>query len=368
MRRLLLGVYQLLWVTIRPLIYRLDAMTAHAYALKLLMWLDSTPLFLYMIRLTAHTAAPRHEQTVGGVTLPYPIMLAAGLVKGTGYSSEEEALKAVNAGENIIPGWRSMPTLVGAVEFGSYTRYPRVGNSGTVLWRLDNGLSLQNRVGLKNPGAQAAAAFLARKHVHLPPVFGLNIAVSPGLDDSAQEAREFVDSLHLFLDAGIRPSWVTLNISCPNTENDPDAMQTAGKIRILCGAAQTVLHPQAIPLWIKISPGLTVVQADSLTAAFIDTGVRAVIATNTRAEPSPDDLSVMAGVSGARLRREAYSTAGQMVRAIQRANATIDVITCGGIQTGSHWKQAGKCATQIYTALVHRGPLAAALIQNEADL
>ena len=37
--------------------------------------------------------------------------------------------------------------------------------------------STQNRVGLKNPGAQAAAAFLARNKTQLPTTYGINIAV-----------------------------------------------------------------------------------------------------------------------------------------------------------------------------------------------
>ena len=44
--------------------------------------------------------------TVGEVTLDSPLMLAAGLVKGDGFESEEAALAAVERGDNIIPGWK----------------------------------------------------------------------------------------------------------------------------------------------------------------------------------------------------------------------------------------------------------------------
>jgi dihydroorotate dehydrogenase len=145
--------------------------------------------------------------SVGGVDLPFSLILAAGWVKGDGFSSEEEALDAVAAGRNIIPGWRSMPALVGPVEFGSFTRWPRMGNLGTVLWRDVPTRSTQNRVGLKNPGAKAAATFLSQCRGNLPPCFGINIAVSPGVADPSQERHEVLESLDTFLQRGIFPSW-----------------------------------------------------------------------------------------------------------------------------------------------------------------
>ncbi len=97
------------------------------------------------------------------MTLPHPLIVAAGLVKGDGFASEAEALAAVARGRNIMPGWRSLPALVGAVEFGSFTRWPRLGNPGCVVWRDMATRSMQNRVGLRNPGATAAAAFLGAR-------------------------------------------------------------------------------------------------------------------------------------------------------------------------------------------------------------
>ena len=57
--------------------------------------------------------SPSGARRVGGVTLPHPLIVAAGLVKGDGFASEAEALAAVARGRNIVPGWRSLPTLVG---------------------------------------------------------------------------------------------------------------------------------------------------------------------------------------------------------------------------------------------------------------
>ena len=88
---------------------------------------------------------------VGRVVLDSPLILAAGLVKGEGFATERAALQAVAEGRNIIPGWRSVPALLGPVEMGSFTPQPRLGNSGQVLWRDTGGRNLLNRVGLRNP-------------------------------------------------------------------------------------------------------------------------------------------------------------------------------------------------------------------------
>ncbi len=135
-------------------------------------------------------AFPELPTRVGGVELPHPLIVGAGLVKGDGFAHEDEALAAVRAGCDIVPGWRSLPALVGPVEFGSFTRHPRLGNRGRVLWRDSDTRSMQNRVGLRNPGARAGAAHLARHAAELPPVWGLNLAVSPGVTDIEQSQRE----------------------------------------------------------------------------------------------------------------------------------------------------------------------------------
>ena len=102
---------------------------------------------------------------------------------------------------NVVAGWRSLPALVGAVEFGSYTRHPRLGNPGRVVWRDHATRSMQNRIGLRNPGARAAAAHLRAHADALPPTWGVNLAVSPGLTDLAESEREIREAASFFAEA-----------------------------------------------------------------------------------------------------------------------------------------------------------------------
>jgi dihydroorotate dehydrogenase len=363
-RGALLGLYRAGWRGIaRPLLFRMDVQTAHARLIRLLAFLDRMPRPLAAVRKLTAVHSP---VTAGGVTLDAPLIVAAGFVKGLGFSDEGAVLAAVAQGVNIIPGWASVPALTGAVEFGSYTRYPRPGNPGRVLWRDAASRSTQNRVGLKNPGAEAAAAFLAARRDRMPTVYGINIAVSPGVADAAQERREAVEAFEAFVSRGLRPAWFTLNVSCPNTEDDPGAHQTETRTRDLCAAVRVVTA--AVPLWVKVSPDLADEQYRVLLRVFAETGVRAVVATNTLGMPSPDAPDVMAGVGGGQLHGDALRVTRLLAGEIAAHGYPLEVIGCGGAlnAAGVHaFAAAGAKAVQYYSALVFEGLLAGAVIGHD---
>ncbi len=352
------------------LISRLSAQRAHEAVIGSLRILDRAPLAHRLSGTEVKTVSPAHGTEAGGVSLSQALVLAAGLVKGDGFPSEDDALRAVKSKRNIVPGWRVVPVLLGPVEFGSFTRFPRMGNDGTVMWRRESSRSLQNRVGLKNPGARAAAKFLGMRKAQLPDEFGINIAVSPGVHDIKQGEQEVVESLEFFLDEGLLPAWFTLNLSCPNTEDDPLGHQLEAETRRLCGAFIERLEQRAlaIPLWVKISPGLAPTQYHALVRIFAEVGVKAVVATNTLPEPSPDDPTQIAGLGGGGLFESTLDAVKHLREEIIRSNAAIDIVACGGILDGASlqaYRDLGVKAAQYWSALVYRGPLAAALIESE---
>jgi dihydroorotate dehydrogenase len=368
LRRAFVWGYQQAYTRLmRPLIFRSSAQETHERVMRLVSAADGRQWMLTLLRLAHHLTFEDEAVDVGGVRLETPLILAAGFVKGMGFTTEAEACEAVVQGENIIPGWRSMPQMVGPVEFGSFTRWPRLGNPGVVIWRDAATRSTQNRVGLKNPGAMAAAAFLGQRRDLLPRQFGINIAVSPGVTDPTQERQEALEALSFFIDGGVIPAWFTLNLSCPNTEDDPGGHQTEQKARELCGALVDVLGGRA-PLWVKIGPSLAEEQYRSLLRAFHDVGVRAVVATNTLAQPLPDDATMSAGVGGGRLHRSAVQAASILADEKARRGLNVDIIGCGGVLDGrtyADFAQVGVKALQYWSALAYRGPLAAAVIAQE---
>lgn len=367
MRHIFLTFYNLAYNYIaRPLIFRSTPQSSHERMLDLLRWLDDHPWTHLPLRWLHKAAFASHPVTVGGVTLPYPLILAAGFVKGEGFTNEAEAIQAAH--RNIIPGWRTMPILVGAVEFGSFTPCPRAGNSGIVLWRDEKTRSTQNRVGLKNPGARAAAEFLALRKQQLPSVYGINIAVSPGITDPEQECSEILAALSAFLDRSVYPSWFTLNLSCPNTEDDPGSHQTHTRAFDLCAAVTQFLEPYHIPLWVKISPDLADDQYQALMRAFAETHVRAVIATNTLGAVASDGTT--AGIGGGQLHPHALDAVKILTDEKLKQSYQLDIIACGGVQDGRSYHDYTKFhvqAMQYWSALIYRGPLASALIQSEGQ-
>jgi dihydroorotate dehydrogenase len=338
--------------------------------LSWLRWADRQRWLFPFIDL-AHLVAFRHDPIlVGGVQLESPFILAAGLVKGDGFDDEAAALAAIEQGVNIMPGWLSLPRLVGAVEFGSFTRWPRTGNPGTVVWRDVPTRSTQNRIGLRNPGAAAAAAFLAARQSQLPPQYGINIAVSPGVVEVEAQTREVLESITFFVEHNVIPAWFTLNLSCPNTEDDPGLNQTADGARHTCSAVIDCLHAAGhnVPLWVKLGPTLDDTQYQVLVHVLAEVGVRAVVATNTMPAPTPDNPAVLAGVGGGRLHDRAVGVAALLVRENIAHAYPVDVIGCGGVHGGaafSDFMRVGVPVVQYWSALVYRGPLAAALIGQE---
>lgn len=102
---------------------------SHRLLERSLAHLDDHPKCLVLANRLGLEPQPAPAVEVGRLNLQSPLILGAGLVKGLGFASEAEALQAVGQGQNIIPGWRAVPAIVGPVEFGSFTPKPRMGNS-----------------------------------------------------------------------------------------------------------------------------------------------------------------------------------------------------------------------------------------------
>ncbi len=254
--------------------------------LRLLAWLDEQRWLHPLIGWAHDLAFVEHPLMVGGVRLRHPLILAAGFVKGEGFADEASAAQATH--RNIIPGWRSMPLLVGAVEFGSFTRYPRLGNPGVVLWRDPATRSTQNRVGLKNPGAARRrrisgaapprpAADLRHQRRRQP----RRDRPRSGMPRSARSAGRFPRTRR-------PPSVVHAQPELPQhrgrSRQPPDRSPRPVAVRGSRRAARCASH---LPLWVKISPDLADEQYRALLRAFAETGVSAVIATNTLAATRP---------------------------------------------------------------------------------
>src|SRR5215472_1966700 len=126
LRAMLGNLYRL----VQPMLFRLDAETAHRLVLAMLSALPAS---------APPSAAPELRTTVLGIDFANPIGLAAGMDKD-----------AVAAG-----AWQSMG--FGFAELGTVTPKPQPGNSRPRIWRLPRHRALINRLGFPSEGMEAVA-------------------------------------------------------------------------------------------------------------------------------------------------------------------------------------------------------------------
>jgi dihydroorotate dehydrogenase len=132
--------------------------------------------------------------------------------------------------------------------------------------------------------------------------------------------------------------------------------------------ALTLQHGRRVPLAIKIAPDMTDEETALVAVALIETGMDAVIATNTTLSrqgveglPHADEAG---GLSGAPVREKSTNT----VRVLAGELAgRLPIIAAGGITEGRHAAEkiaAGASLVQIYSGFIYKGP---ALIRESVD-
>ena len=323
---------------------------AHKTAIRWLRFMDSHPYLLSTIE--KNLPQEKYPTKAGGVNLVNPLIVAAGLVKGDGFGDEAEAMKAVTEKRNIIPGWRSVPALSGAVEMGTFTPSPRIGHNGTTMWRDTKAKTLYNSVGLRNPGARAVSVFLSERQDYLPSIYGISLAADPDETNLLKKCQGIGSAAKWFADAQLRPSWITINFSCPNITRYLN--KSAKLASDMIDAVREEL-PEEIPLWMKISPDMTYSECEKMVEVFESGNISAIVAGNSYSVRTPSHVAVLekAGISGANLKHSALKN----VRFLSKIT-DIDIIGCGGILNGNDmldFKDAGAKAFQYWSALVFRG-------------
>jgi len=324
------GTYELF---VRPLLFSLDAETAHHFTVGLL---QRASYFDPALRLLKSFRPSSKPKTLFGLTFPNPIGLAAGLDKNG----------------VALPAWAALG--FGFIEIGTITAKAQPGNSKPRIFRLPEQQALINRLGFNNDGADAIAQRLTalRESGRWPAVpLGINIGKSKATP-LEHATGDYLYSFRMLRDFA---DYITLNISSPNTPGLRE-LQQPEKLSELLHALGKQAGPSPKPLIVKISPDVSGVELKAILAVCEENGVSGIIATNTTLDHSAiaPQLDQAGGLSGPPLRNK--STA--LVREIA-AQSTIPVIASGGIfdaQSAREKFQAGAQLLQLYTGLIYRGP------------
>ena len=318
---------------VRPLLFSLDAETAHRVTIELLRGASHFDLALRVLR---SFQPPSKPKTLFGLTFPNPIGLAAGLDKNG----------------VALPAWAALG--FGFIEIGTVTAKPQPGNPEPRIFRLPQQQALINRLGFNNDGADAIAERLRslRRTKRWPAVpVGINIGKSRATP-LEHATEDYLYSFRLLRDFA---DYIALNVSSPNTPGLRE-LQEPRKLSELLQAIGNEPGTATNPLLIKISPDLSPIELEVILNVCAENGVAGIIATNTTLDHSsvPPELDEEGGLSGAPLREKATALMRDIV-----AKSAIPVIASGGIcDAGSAREklQAGAELVQLYTGFVYRGP------------
>jgi len=318
---------------VRPLLFSLDAETAHHLTIGLLRRVSQSDLVLRALK---SFQLPSKPKTLFGLNFPNPIGLAAGLDKNG------VALRA----------WAALG--FGFIEIGTVTAKAQPGNPKPRIFRLPRQQALINRLGFNNDGADIIAQRLRaqRESQRWPAVpVGINIGKSR-VTPLEQATDDYLYSFRLLREFA---DYITLNISSPNTPGLRE-LQEPQKLAHLLRAIASEVGTDPKPIMVKISPDLSAAELKEILAVCEENRVAGIIATNTTLDHSSisPDLHQEGGLSGAPLREKATA----LVREIA-AQSTIPVIASGGIYDAESAREkfeAGAQLVQLYTGLVYRGP------------
>ena len=245
------------------------------------------------------------------------------------------------------------------VEIGTVTRHAQDGNPKPRLFRLKEDLSLINRMGFNNDGADAVARRLEklRSSGAKLPIVGVNIGKSKitELEDAVSDYEYSAEKLAPFAD------YIAINVSSPNTPG-LRSLQAIDQLEPILNAV--IAKAAGKPVLVKIAPDLA--DEDVVAVAVLATKLRlaGVIATNTTVSRSglkTDSKSVSdmgaGGLSGPVLKDRSIE-----VLKLLRANLPneIAIVSVGGVFTPTDVLQRlelGAALVQGYTGFVYEGPL-----------
>jgi|SRR5690348_1902317 len=326
-----------MYTTLRPLLFSLEAETAHHVTLYALGVAQRSNLMRWVAQ-PPPSELPVHAF---GIDFPNPVGLAAGLDKN---GEHLDALGALG---------------FGFLEIGTVTPRPQSGNPRPRLFRLPEHEALINRMGFNNNGVDALVRNVEQSHWR--GVLGINI----GKNKDTPNKRAADDYLACLERVYPLASYVTINVSSPNTPGLRDLQQGDSLQRLIATLMDAreklaTLHGTRKPILLKIAPDLDDAGMDAVAAALLGSGIDGLICTNTTIDRTGVAGNAHAGETGGLSGKPLFEPSTEILRGMaQRLGGAIPLVGVGGVLTGSDAAdkiEAGAKLVQIYSGLIYRGP------------
>lgn len=323
------------YALLRPILFTMDPEQAHEKTLEMLEKANNANLLGFAY---GKQSLPT---TCMGINLLNPVGLAAGLDKNGAYI---DALSELG---------------FGFLEIGTVTPRPQAGNDKPRLFRIKEAGAIINRMGFNNDGVDVMIANIEKAKYQ--GVLGINI----GKNAITPVERALDDYVYCLERVYPYASYITINISSPNTKNLRD-LQNADALSALLEGIKTCHLRLAndygfyVPLALKIAPDLDLMQVDTISRTVLNFDIDGLIATNTTLSRT--------GVEGYKHAGEAGGLSGRPVNHqstlilsefAYRLSHRMDLIGVGGIDDGELALKkihAGAKAVQLYSGLIYKGP------------
>lgn len=287
--------------------------------------------------------------TVMGLNFANPVGLAAGLDKnGT-----------------AIDGFAQLG--FGFVEIGTVTPRPQPGNPKPRLFRLPEATAIINRMGFNNLGVDHLLSRV--RAARYEGVLGINIGKN--FETPVERAQD--DYLICLEKVYSHASYITVNVSSPNTPG-LRTLQFGDSLKQLLDALAerrerlAAEQGKRVPLAIKIAPDMSDEETALVAAALIESGMDAVIATNTTLSREGVEGLPFGGEAGGLSGAPVLEKSTHIVKVLAgELGGKLPIIAAGGITEGRHAAQkiaAGASLVQIYSGFIYKGP---ALIREAVD-
>ncbi len=323
----------MLYSLARPLLFSLAPERAHELTLSLLK--SSHKMGLMRQNVTAKPV------TCMGIQFPNPVGLAAGLDKNGAY---------IDALADLCFGF---------IEIGTITPRPQTGNPHPRLFRLPKAKAIINRMGFNNDGVDKLIENV--KASKFKGILGINIGKNA--DTPVENA---VDDYLICLEKVYNyASYITVNISSPNTKNLRSLQSGDALTELLSTLKKRQLelaeeNSHYVPLVLKVAPDLEAEDVQFISKQLIEFKIDGLIVTNTTLSregveglPFAEEAG---GLSGAPVFEKSTACLAAFSKAL---NGEVPLIGVGGILSGEQAvakREAGASLVQVYSGLIYTGP------------
>lgn len=326
-----MNIYKIL----APFIFLFQEEKAHEMAIKSLRFL---PNFMTLFCLKRNYK--NLENKVFDIDFLNPIGMAAGFDKNA-----EIALTLEKFG-------------FGFIEVGTVTPKAQAGNAKPRIFRLKEDKAIVNRLGFNNLGSEVFGQNIENVRSKISAPLGINIGKNK---DQENALTDYVNLLERFYE---KASYVTINISSPNTKNLRD-LQSEDQLdlflkEIMKEKAKLVKkHKKNIPILLKIAPDLTLEEQKNIAKITLKNKIDGVIISNTTIDRKLDlqskNQDQTGGLSGAPL----FEKSNEVLKNFYKfSEGKIPLIGVGGVSSAEDaYKKikSGASLVQIYSAFIYEG-------------